>query len=268
MRKALLLIAAAIFIFAGCQKEQSEQESKTNNVIHVNVKQISPATRVIADATDLADTTPDSEVAFCWEEGDKVIFLDFDTINFESPEGTIYECTNPISSTFTYVSGPELNSDATYTIMYPGDKLEQLWGDLPYVQTYRANQIPSEHQISAENVSGIATEFTLDIHQSMAHFKLTGSKKIKRIELHSDFGDGTRVPNSALSCGDGVQLTDSPTDFYMDINAGGAFSLIIYDDNQKKYTKSTDIDLDDYYRPGNVIVDFDKVINVDELPVE
>lgn len=195
MKKSLLFVAAAaMFVFAGCNKEQLAQELKSNNVIHIGVKQIAPLTKVAA--VDIAA----NKLSFKWEEGDQVSFTDND--NYEKI--IIYTCTNPATGEF---SGEALNPDATYWVEYPND----------YSGTfiYRGNQIPKGHFITnKEEVSGSATTFTLDTHDPIIHFKLKGDAKIGKIKLSNAQED---QPIYTLSCGDeGVQLSDEPIDFYMD----------------------------------------------------
>ena len=215
MKKSLLFVAAAaMFVFAGCNKEQLAQELKSNNVIHIGVKQIVPATKVAA--VDIAA----NKLSFKWEEGDQVAFTDND--NYERI--IIYTCTNPATGEF---SGEALDPDATYWVEYPND----------YSGTfiYRGNQIPKGHFITNnEEVSGSATTFTLDAHNPIIHFKLKGDAKIGKIKLSNA---QENQPIYTLSCGDeGVQLSDEPIDFYMDAQlldknrlSGYAYTLSIRD---------------------------------------
>ena len=215
MKKSLLFVAAtAMFVFAGCNKEQLAQELKSNNVIHIGVKQIVPATQVAA--VDIAA----NKLSFKWEEGDQVAFTDND--NYERI--IIYTCTDPATGEF---SGEALDPDATYWVEYPNG----------YSGTfiYRGNQIPKGHFITnKEEVSGSATTFTLDTHDPIIHFKLKGDAKIGKIKLSNAQED---QPIYTLSCGDeGVQLSDEPIDFYMDAHlldknrlSGYAYTLSIRD---------------------------------------
>ena len=240
MKKSFLMIAAALFILAGCKKEESVNESTSNNVIHIGVKQIAPPTKVAA--VDIAA----NKLSFKWEEGDQVAFIDND--NYERI--IIYTCTNPATGEF---SGEALNPDATYFVGYPNDNSGTF--------IYRENQIPKGHSITNEEVSGSATTFTLDTHETIIHFKLKGAAKVGSIALsYADEDDYT------LSCGDGVQLSDTATDFYMDAMymdphklSSIAYTLRIYDTNNKEL-KSVSF----YLKEENqgTIVDFDTPIEV------
>ena len=239
MKKSLLFVAAAaMFVFAGCNKEQLAQELKSNNVIHIGVKQIAPATKVAAD--DIAA----NKLSFKWEEGDQVAFDDNEKI-------IIYTCTNPATGEF---SGEALDPDATYWVAYPND----------YSGTfiYRGNQIPKGHLIMNEEVSGSATTFTLDTHKTIIHFKLEGAAKVGSIALSNGYKNDVYT----LSCGDGVQLSDTATDFYMDAMymdshklSSFAYTLHIYDTNNKEL-KSVSFHLKEENQ--ETIVDFATPIEV------
>ena len=245
MKKSLLFVAAAaMFVFAGCNKEQLAQELKSNNVIHIGVKQIAPATKVAAD--DIAA----NKLSFKWEEGDQVSFTDND--NYERI--IIYTCTDPATGEF---SGEALDPDATYWVEYPNG----------YSGTfiYRGNQIPKGHLIMNEEVSGSATTFTLDTHETIIHFKLKGAAKVGSIAL--SYGD---EDDYTLSCGDGVQLSDTATDFYMDAMymdphklSSIAYTLSIYDTNNKEL-KSVSFHLKEENQ--ETIVDFATPIEVNAAP--
>lgn len=241
MRKSLIMIAAALFIFAGCQKEASVKESTSNNVIHIGVKQLAPPTKVAAD--DIAA----SPLTFKWEEGDQVAFIDND--NYERI--IIYTCTNPATGEF---SGEALNPDATYFVGYPNDNSGTF--------IYRENQIPKGHSITNEEVSGSATTFTLDTHETIIHFKLKGAAKVGSIALSNGYTDD----DYTLSCGDGVQLSDTATDFYMDAMymdshklSSFAYTLRIYDTNNKEL-KSVSFHLKEENQ--GTIVDFNDPLTV------
>ena len=243
MKKALLLIAAAMFVFAGCQKEQAVQESKSNNVIHINVKQMSPATKVAAN-----DITADL-LTFKWEEGDEVLFL-----NQAGGDQTIFTCTNPTTNEFVKTSGNELVPDANYTILYP---VNCVANRNPYKETYRENQIPKEHMVFGSG-SGSNSEFSLSTHQKMIHIKLQGSAKVGSINY---IYDGS--PKTQLDCGDGVQLSNTPTDFYLDIfeASNSGFGLEIFDVSENSLLKqTTSFDLTEFQL--STMIDFDEPLTV------
>ena len=259
MKKALLLIAAAMFVLAGCQKEQAEQEAKSNNVIHIGVKQLnSPVTRVVADTDDLANTTVGNEVKFYWEEGDEVGFYCADS--FSPTPDAIYSCTNPDTEAFTLKSG-SLDPNKKYQVFTPSSGLMSLF--LGLTHHYIADKIPSEHIIYNMSVNGDATDFTLDHHSSLLHFKLKGNAIIGSIEYvpDNDF-------SCTLVCENGVQLNnDIATDFYLDIAArcsAYGFKLVFKNTEGKQiFEQTSTFDLSDYFT--NYIIDFaDEItVNVD-----
>ena len=212
MKKTLLFIAAAVmFVLAGCQKDQYIQESKKNDIIHINVGQIAPATRVAAVDIDAA------KLSFKFEEGDEVAFVNASTMGI-----TEFTCTNPATGEFEKTDGDALDPDGEYLVVYPVFAPDYLFisGGV-YPQNYRANQIPKEHVIisnGGDPVSGASTEFNLDYHFGIIHFQLKGNAKIGSIEYQSKDGEGEYDEVSTiLSCGEGVQLSDTPTHFYMDV---------------------------------------------------
>ena len=212
MKKTLLFIAAAVmFVLAGCQKDQYIQESKKNDIIHINVGQIAPATRVAAVDIDAA------KLSFKFEEGDEVAFLNANTMGI-----TEFTCTNPATGEFEKTDGDALDPDGEYLVVYPVFAPDYLFisGGV-YPQNYRANQIPKEHVIisnGGDPVSGASTEFNLDYHFGIIHFQLKGNAKIGSIEYQSkDSEGGYDEVSSILHCGEGVQLSDTPTHFYMDV---------------------------------------------------
>ena len=101
MKKTLLFIAAAVmFVLAGCQKDQYIQESKKNDIIHINVGQIAPATRVAAVDIDAA------KLSFKFEEGDEVAFVNGNTMRI-----TEFTCTNPATGEFEKTDGDALDQE-------------------------------------------------------------------------------------------------------------------------------------------------------------
>ena len=210
MKKTLLFIAAAVmFVLAGCQKDQYIQESKKNDIIHINVGQIAPATRVAAVDIDAA------KLSFKFEEGDEVAFVNGNTMRI-----TEFTCTNPATGEFEKTDGDALDQEGQYIIFYPASAADYLLiSDGVYPQNYRANQISKEHLIMASNyVSGASTEFNLDYHFGIIHFQLKGNAEIGSIEYQSRNGESEYDEVSTiLSCGEGVQLSDTPTHFYMDV---------------------------------------------------
>ena len=220
MKKTLLFIAAAVmFVLAGCQKDQYIQESKKNDIIHINVGQIAPATRVAAVDIDAA------KLSFKFEEGDEVAFLNGNTMRI-----TEFTCTNPATGEFEKTNGDALDPDGEYLVVYPVFAPDYLFisGGV-YPQNYRANQIPKEHVIFSNGgvpVSGASTEFNLDYHFGIIHFQLKGNAKIGSIEYQSKDGEGEYDEVSTiLSCGEGVQLSDTPTHFYMDVISTSRFGF-------------------------------------------
>ncbi|MDO4824289.1 MAG: hypothetical protein Q4A08_09010, partial [Bacteroidales bacterium] len=224
MKKTLLFIAAAVmFVLAGCQKDQYIQESKKNDIIHINVGQIAPATRVAAVDIDAA------KLSFKFEEGDEVAF-----VNLNTEEITEFTCTNPATGEFEKTDGDALDQEGQYIIFYPASAADYLLisADV-YPQNYRANQISKEHLIMTSNyVSGASTEFNLDYHFGIIHFQLKGNAKIGSIEYQSRSGESEYgAVYSILHCGEGVQLSDTPTHFYMDVivTSRYGFKLIFKD---------------------------------------
>ena len=279
MKKALLLIAAAMFVLAGCQKEQAEQEATSNNVIHIGVKQLAPPTKVVANATELADLNADA-VNFEWEEGDQVAFVDYyEFLEYmfeafeggvpETPETTVYTCTDPTNKTF---SGPGLDPAGEYMAVYPPSGISSFIFRSTYEETYRFNQIPEQHMITSDfyqPVTGSDTEFTLNTHSSIIHFKIKGTAKIGRIVYKVTYNeeeeeDGQIITPTALNFQDGVQLNGTPIDVYMDVAyfVPGGFSLEFFDTSGGSLgEKNTTFYFKDDYR-NNTIIDFEEPITV------
>lgn len=255
MKKALLLIAASMFVLAGCQKEESVKESTSNNVIHIGVKQLnSPATRVIANSDELANTTPGTDVvSFYWEEGDEVAF---------SPDGeeeiiTIFKCINTTSKEFTKQSGPDLDPAKTYYFIYPANFDPDIYYASAYHEVHRSNQIPKEHRIDGMGL-GSSDEFTLNYHSNLLHLALKGNVTIGKIEYQY-----LNSPSAVLDCGtEGVQLnTETPTNFYIDFqnypNEGQKFKFVLKDIEGGIIEEiSSSFALSDYESEYNIIIDF------------
>lgn len=277
MKKALIMIAAALFIFAGCQKEKSVNESTSNNVIHIGVKQLASPTKVVANATELADLNADA-VNFEWEEGDQVAFVEqTEFMNYffaaiqgkmpETPKTTVYTCTDPTNEAF---SGPGLNPAEKYVAVYPPYGINWFNTGIIYEETFRVNQILKQHTIfygNLENgapdyVNGSDSEFTLNMHSAIIHFKINGEAKIGRIEYKTK---GSKGVNTALNFNDGVQLTDTPIDVYMDVAIldEGGFSLEFFDTSGNSLgNESTKFNLAGKY---NTIIDFDKTFTLNAV---
>ena len=257
MRKTILMVAvAAVFTFAGCQKEQTGKESKLNDVIHISVNQMGPATKVVAD-----DITADP-LTFKWENGDAVAFWEA-TPTFTKVK--TYTCTDPEEGIFESADGNRLDPAGTYYVVYPEecDPLTILLQLSPLSYTYRGKELPKEHVMMGMGISGSAREFTLEGHSTILHFQLKGTSTIGSIEYETD-----GATSSILSCGkDGVLLDPAePKDFYIDApkrNSKG-YSVIIKDPSGEiLLTKSSDQDLaTEYY--VNKIIDFPVL----EVPAE
>ena len=236
MKKTLLFIAAAVmFVLAGCQKDQYIQESKKNDIIHINVGQIAPATRVAAVDIDA------TKLSFKFEEGDEVAFVNGGTL-----EITEFTCTNPATGEFEKTDGDALDPDGQYLVFYPASAVDYLSSSDPYPENYRTNQIPKEHVImTSDLVSGASTEFSLDSHYGIIHFQLKGNAKIGSIEYQRYFSGEYEDVSTILSCGEGVQLSDTPTHFYMDIlNTTSKFRLVFKDTSGNELgTKEANYDL-------------------------
>lgn len=249
MRKSLIMIAAALFIFAGCQKEASVMESTSNNVIHIGVKQLAPPTKVAAD--DISAQV----VTFHWEEGDEVAFFPTD----DDKNITIFKCVNASTKEFTKQSGSELDPTKNYGFYYPANFYDgEIYHDSAYHEVYRSNQIPKEHFIYGLG-QGSSDEFTLNNHNNLLHLALKGNVTIGKIEYHFGYGSN---PSAVLDCGiEGVQLnTGTPTNFYIDIQnypSTNSFSFVFKDiQGNTIQTTLSSFALSEYKERWNNIIDF------------
>lgn len=260
MRKSFIIVLVAT-MFVACMEDRVNEETNSN----VEAEKIYAT---IADAEgDDTRVELNEKKQTVWTEGDEILTFYSDKLKIWRFNGK----TGDRSGSFTYTGSyydyqnPNIKYDQYYAIYLPdlaityNDAGEPyFFATLPYEQSYKSHSY------------GLNTNAMIGTSKDSKNYKfknifgylrlsLTGDKIVKSIEVEGRNGDilagQVSISTSAnvglykghsytitLDCGEGVQLTDKPTEFYITMlpqTLSKGLSIVVTFTDGTIFTKST-----------------------------
>lgn len=233
MRKFLLFMLAAT-MFAACTQDAIDEPSITDNSTDT-------INATIADTELNGDDTRvelNDKKQTVWTKGDNICIFNTGTMKVYSFNGETGDRSGSFSfkESYTFTNGDRVFDNyyaiylADYSISMYKDLSPAFFSTLPSVQQYKDHSYGlNTNAMLGSSKNGIDFEF-INLF-GYIRLSLVGDKKVKSISLTGNNGEviagqvhihksGVTTINNdteteiTLDCGNGIQLTDEPTEFY------------------------------------------------------
>ena len=261
MRRSFILALATI-VFVGCVKDM------TNDVaVGLGGKRYYATIAPIESRVQL-----NSQKQTVWNAGDEiVIFTPDNTIQIASFDGKTGDRNGSFTTTKSYTLSNDAGLTASYAVYASNATALQLMGwangmiapmvRIPATQNYLENSYASNVNVMIGTTTD-NTNFTFKNVLGYLRLGITGDKEVRAIHIESNGGEALSgdivlrlddigyfiyyqnvASRITLDCSQGVQLSDTPTYFYIataPINLSQGFTVVIDFADGTQFSQSTD----------------------------